>query len=244
MKILVIGGMHGNEPLGLEVVRLLRMQSAANIDTLLANEQAIKADCRFVLVDLNRSFPGSPTATDYETRRAAEVLQACDGYDLVLDFHNTHCPDNDCTFIGSAATGLLYDVSNWLGLKRVIVADYDCLNKYATNCISIEISLASKRMDAEQWVGKITSLAQRTSLPKSRGLELYAFVYRITNEDRDRLGLRNMDLRAFHAIPPKLARELGVQNPAYPIFLGDGYTPYNYGGVLNRITDIPDGSRK
>ncbi len=238
MKILVIGGMHGNEPLGIEVVRLLRERSRPDVDTLLANEMAIKADKRFVSTDLNRSFPGDLASDNYETRRAAEVLRACEGYDLVLDFHNTHCPDNDCTFVGATAAPLLYDASGWLDLKRVIVADYDCLNKYAPNCISVEISLSSKRMDAKTWVRTIAKLAQQRSLPKATNLELYRFAYRITTEDRDRLQLRDKDLRAFQAITPELAQALGVQSPAYPIFIGDGYTPYNFGGLLNKITGI------
>lgn len=235
MKVLVIGGMHGNEPLGLEVVRLLRERQSP-VDTLLANEQAIGANARFLRVDLNRSFPGDAESTDYESRRAAEVLCTCAEYDVVLDFHNTHCPANDCTFIGSTATQLLYDVSSWLSLRRVIVADYDCLNKYAPNCISIEISLSSVRMDAADWVQKVERLARRRMMPRAAGLELYRFVYRMTLEDKARLSLDKKNLQAFEPIGEDLAEAMEVASPAYPIFVGDGYTPYNFGGLVNRIT--------
>jgi hypothetical protein len=235
MKILVIGGMHGNEPLGQEVVRLFQDKPVKGVDVLLANEKAIEANCRFVKNDLNRSFPGDSDSADYETKRAAEILQKTKGYDLVLDFHNTHCPDNDCGFVGDTAPQQLSDISAWLGLKRVIVADYDCINKYATNCLSVEISLNSNMMDADTWYERISELAQVKAVAKSNDIQKYRFVYRMTLDDKERLDLPNKNLRAFSPIAPELAKAMDVVSPAYPIFIGDGYTPYNYGGLLNEL---------
>jgi hypothetical protein len=235
MKILVLGGMHGNEPLGPAVVNLLRHRDIPNVDTALANEEAFARNCRFVEQDLNRSFPGDAASRLYETRRAAELLALCKQYDLVLDFHNTLCPDNDCTFVGALAAPLLYDVSAWFGLKRVIVADYDCINKYAPNCISIEISIASLRMKAAKWVEKIEKLAKLKNLPAAQGLQRYKFVYRMTLEDKARLKLDRQGLKAFQPLPERLAQAMQVKSPAYPIFPGDNYTPYNFGGLLNKI---------
>src|SRR5688572_9770763 len=141
MRVLIIGGMHGNEPLGVEVVKRLRRQPIKNVHAVLANQPAIARDCRFISTDLNRSFPGRPASKAYEQRRADELLKVCRKYDVVFDFHNTHCAGNDCGFVGEAAKQILYDLSAWLGLKRIIVADYDCINKYAPNCLSVEISL-------------------------------------------------------------------------------------------------------
>ena len=42
MKILVIGGMHGNEMLGIDLVKSLQENPLENIDSVLANEEAIK----------------------------------------------------------------------------------------------------------------------------------------------------------------------------------------------------------
>jgi hypothetical protein len=235
MKILVIGGMHGNEPLGQEVVKLLQANPIKGIDSVLANEQAIIRDCRFVTNDLNRSFPGNPNSEDYETYRAAEILEMTIGYDVVLDFHNTHCPDNDCGFVGTTAPQQLYDVSAWLGLNRTIVADYDCLNKYAPNCLSVEISLTSAQMSAEKWYERLRELARLDAVPNSDNVQKFRFVYRMSLEDKETLGLTSENLKAFQPIDPKLAEAMNVNNPAYPIFVEDSYTPYNYGGLLNKI---------
>lgn len=235
MKILILGGMHGNELLGLEVVKLFQQSPVANVTALVSNEQATNQGVRFTGKDLNRSFPGSSSGS-YEDRRASYLLELTKTFDIVLDFHNTHCPNNDCSFVGETAKPTLFDASYTLGLSRTIVADYDCINKYASNCISIEISVDSPQNNARMWYKKIKDLVTTdTLLPSFGKLDTYKFVYRMTLEDRERLNLSDQDLQAFIPIDPVLAAKLGVNTPAYPIFIGDKFTPYNYGGVLNRI---------
>lgn len=235
MKVLVLGGMHGNETLGIELVKLIRDRPVKNVDHALLNERAVAVDTRYIERDLNRSFPGDKKSDDYETRRAAEVLAMCNGYDVVLDFHNTMCPDNDCSFVGDTCNKLLYDVASELGVPRVIVADYDCLNKYTPNCISIEISFSSTDCDARVWYDKIARLAQLRKVPPANDITTYRFVYRMTLEDKQRLNLAAQKMRAFVPIPVELANAMSVRSPAYPIFIGDGLTPYNYGGLLNKL---------
>jgi hypothetical protein len=235
MKILIIGGMHGNEPLGIELVEKILFQPIAGVDALCANIRAIEAQKRFVKADLNRSFPGDANSKDYETQRSDELLKFCKKYDLVLDFHNTYCPNNDCSFLGENANELLYDLSSWLGLRRIIVADYECINKYALNCLSVEISLSSSKMGVEYWYERINKLSKLSFLPKADKIERYEFVYRITLEDKKRLQLQKYDLEAFKPIDSTLAKAMRVKPPVYPIFVNDKYTPYNYGGLVSRI---------
>lgn len=235
MKILVIGGMHGNEPLGLALVQAFTQKPVEDVGVVLANEPALRANCRFTGQDLNRSFPGNKESAQYEEKRAVKLLELCQEYDVVFDFHNTHCPDNDCSFVGQSAKADLYNISAWLGLNRVIVADYDCINKYALNCISIEISLDSPQMSVENWYNRISALAKLDMAPISKNIDRYKFVYRMTLEDRDRLKLKSKNLQAFQEVDNELAKAMGVSSPAYPIFVADKYTPYNYGGLLNKI---------
>ena len=91
----------------------------------------------------------------YEQQRPVKLLEMCKDYDIVFDFHNTFCPDNDCTFVGEGANEELLAASWLLGLPRVIVADYDCINKYALNCVSIEISVQSRLNDVKVWRQKL-----------------------------------------------------------------------------------------
>lgn len=233
MKILVIGGMHGNEPLGIEIVKALEKSSL--VDTIIANERAVEAKMRFIRKDLNRCFPGDARSEDYELNRASQITKLCSEYDIVIDFHNTHCPDNDCTFIGNNSKSILKNISSFFGLSRVIVANYDCLNKYAPNCISVEVSLDSVMMNVDLWVDKITELALIKKITTNENqISLYQFAYRISLGDSKRLNLREKGLRAFQPISREIADELGVKSPAYPIFIADKYTPYNFGGLLTK----------
>jgi hypothetical protein len=162
-------------------------------------------------------------------------MKLAQGYDVVLDFHNTYCPDNDCTFVGEGGGQLLDRVAGLVGLTKMIVADYDCINKYLPNCISIEVSMSSELNDANYWYEKIRQLSEVASLPATADLEKYRFVYRMTLEDRDNLGLEARDLRAFRRLPIEVEQKLGLTQDAYPIFIADKFTPYNYGGVLYKI---------
>jgi hypothetical protein len=237
MRVLVIGGMHGNEQLGILLVAQFRQKPVDGVDVVLANEPAIVLNQRFITEDLNRSFPGQSGDRIYEPRRAAELLTIAGRYDVVLDFHNTHCPDNDCGFVGRSASHLLDQVSVFFGLNRIIVADYECINKYAGNCLSVEISLDSERNNVEFWYQRITALAALEGLDiDDSNIEKYRFVYRMTLKDRDRLELPTKHLKAFTPLGSGLAGALGIPGPVYPIFIADKFTPYNYGGILRKIS--------
>jgi succinylglutamate desuccinylase len=56
-KILIIGGLHGNEPLGIEIVRYFLQSPTPNITCEYGNPEAIELNTRFKDLDLNRVFP-------------------------------------------------------------------------------------------------------------------------------------------------------------------------------------------
>lgn len=238
MKILVIGGMHGNEPLGPRIVSWLNEHHMEGVDGVIANGLAYKANTRFVKQDMNRSFPGIKDSSDYEHRRPYELIEMAKKYDLVFDFHNTNCPDNDCVFVGEDSKDYLYNIAGHLKMSRVVVADYDCMNKYVPNCISVEVSLQSELNKPKLWIAKIAELSrlQAKDIDPAVDLELYKFAYRMTLEDRDRYGLESEGLKAFVPLNSELAEKMNLKSPAYPIFINDAYTPYNYGGILSKIT--------
>lgn len=227
--------MHGNEMLGIDLVKRIQDKPIKGVDAVIANEEAVRKGTRFVRNDLNRSFPGTSNSTDYELRRARQLVKLCKKYDIVLDFHNTTCSDNNCSFVGAEAQAKLFNLSSQFDLNRVIVADYDCLNKYTPNCLSVEISVGSSRDDSGLWYDKIKQLSDRGLAVGESGVEKYRFIYRITLEDRDRLALRTRSLKAFQVIDSDLAIAMGVKSPAYPIFIDDEFTPYNYGGLLDKF---------
>ncbi len=235
MKILVVGGMHGNEPLGIKLVEQIQKRPIKKVDVVMANELAIKRNCRFIKADLNRSFPGSSSSKEYEPKRAAQLLLQATNYDVVLDFHNTYCPDNNCGFIGETANKVLSDVAWLLGLDKLIVADYNCINKYANNCLSVEISLNSDINDVAIWYERLQILSLVEKFEVKSKIKKFRFVYRITLADAKKFNLAEENLIAFKPMPVRITQALGIDPPAYPIFIADKYTPYNYGGILKKL---------
>ena len=105
--------------------------------------------------------------------------------------------------------------------------------------MSIEISVQSGLNDVKIWRQKLQMLAEKeiADCRAVSGVEKFRFVYRMTLEDKARLNLERASLRAFRPIDQNLAEKMGVKTPAYPIFINDKFTPYNYGGLLNKIND-------
>lgn len=94
-EIAVVGGIHGDEPCGEHAVRTLldeRPSVQRPVKFVVANEEALASGQRYLDTDLNRSFPGDPTAESHESRLAAalgEELRGC----TVLALHSTQSYD-------------------------------------------------------------------------------------------------------------------------------------------------------
>ena len=233
-KVLVIGGLHGNEPLGLEVCAKLEKLNLPQVDVLYGNPEAINQNRRYIDEDLNRCFPGDASGS-LEQSRAAEIMKQAAGYDIVIDFHNTHCPNNDCTFIGSQSKSIS-QLPVFLGLNRVVLADaYDSINKYVNGCLSVEISLSSPKFSVDGWVEKVISLKEFEPKKQCGQIQVYEFVYRITREEQEKYNFPRW--RAFGEVPPKDSEPLPIKTdePLYAIFVDDAYTPYNYAALIRKV---------
>lgn len=90
-EVAVIGGIHGDEPCGVHAVETLLDERPAverPVAFVIANEEAIDRNRRFVHCDLNRSFPGDPDADAHE-RRLAHELSSEVGDCATLALHST-----------------------------------------------------------------------------------------------------------------------------------------------------------
>jgi hypothetical protein len=227
MNILVIGGLHGNEPLGIEIVRAIERDPIPNVTAIFGNPAAIKKGVRFIESDLNRVFPGNQSGMT-EERRAAFLMEATKSYDVVLDFHNTHASGNDFGFVGNDTCTVL-PVATFLGFSRVIIADYNCINKFVPTCLSCEVSLDSPEMSVPRWIEKIRVLAETTPLPKTLPT-LYRYAFRVT---RDMQNANRFTWRVMEPISPRDRDRLSLpQDTYFPIFVDDAYTPWNYAGLI------------
>jgi len=90
-EVAVVAGIHGDEPCGVEAVERL-LDEPLTVDRpvtfVVANEEAIDRDERYVDTDLNRAFPGDPDADEHERRLAAAISEEIEDC-LTLAIHST-----------------------------------------------------------------------------------------------------------------------------------------------------------
>ena len=86
--IAVIGGIHGNEPAGIKVIKLLEKIKplSGQLHLIYGNPEAIKQKVRFTEENLNRTFHNR-TGKKYEHIRAREIRKILKKCDAVLDIH-------------------------------------------------------------------------------------------------------------------------------------------------------------
>lgn len=232
MKVLVIGGMHGNETLGIQLVASLIDNPIKGIDAIIANPNAVRASVRYTETDLNRSFGVQNPVSD-EEKRACELDSIVDEYDIVLDFHNTQTPANNCCFVGVDCLPVLYDQAKQLGFDVVIEATYNCINKHHTNTLSIEISVDDAWDSVSYWRRRLERLGDGASIGKS--IQLYRFDSRVTWQQFEQNRFR--DWRPFVELNNNDTAVLGGSGRLAPIFVGSKFTPY-YATLIRYIKQV------
>jgi hypothetical protein len=77
-EVAVVGAIHGDEPCGARAIEKIRTEAPdveRPVKLVLANEEALDRDVRYIDEDLNRAFPGDPEGSTHESRLASAILQ-------------------------------------------------------------------------------------------------------------------------------------------------------------------------
>jgi succinylglutamate desuccinylase len=102
-EIAVVGGIHGDEPCGPRAIEALLQADpdlARPVKFIVANEEAISRNLRYVEEDLNRAFPGAPDADSHEARLAHELLAELRDC-VVFSMHSTQSYEGPFALCGS-----------------------------------------------------------------------------------------------------------------------------------------------
>ena len=94
--ITIIGGIHGNEPCGVNAINELKNLeiNSGKINFIFGNPKAIEQNVRFVGMNLNRAFRDDSEMTEeekgaYEYKRSREIMPFLDESDILLDIHSS-----------------------------------------------------------------------------------------------------------------------------------------------------------
>jgi predicted deacylase len=100
-EYVIVGSVHGDEPCGKKAIkRFSESEYELNepVKFIVANEEALEQNERFLDTDLNRSFPGDSESENHEERLAAEIMKEIEGK-KVIDIHTTRSyPEPFATF--------------------------------------------------------------------------------------------------------------------------------------------------
>lgn len=119
--VTVIGGMHGNEHIGIRVFEQFINTYTVKHGTfrfVIANPAAVSRNIRFIESDLNRNFPGFQDG-NVEQNLALHVLDSCKDSDILLDFHT--CPTPTSAFCITRGTKQQLDLARICNIDKCII---------------------------------------------------------------------------------------------------------------------------
>jgi hypothetical protein len=240
-EIAILGGIHGDEPCGVEAVdRLAEDRPAVDrpVALVVANERAVEAGQRYLDDDLNRSFPGDPDADSHEKRLAARLTDEF-GDCAVLSLHSTQSYER------------LFAIVNGMGeFERAVaprlsvdaVVDAVSFNRgriFASIPRTIEVECGfqgsaaaadNAEMVAREFLGAVGALPEERRRV-SPDLPLYRLHDRVPKERAERYEVFAENFEHVPAGEPFAAvdgREIVAEEAFYPVLM----SPYGYEDVF------------
>ncbi len=153
-SIVILGGVHGDEPCGVFAVETLLSMltngeltlTRGTLTLITANLEALAHNKRFIESNLNRLFKDNAGTPDgSEVRRAEELKPLLANTDYVLDLHSTSqpspafivCEAGDRTF--AEMLGIKWVVTGWAALDPALEGD-TCTwaNKHGAQAVTLE----------------------------------------------------------------------------------------------------------
>lgn len=240
MDILIVGGTHGDERTGIDVIARLRRERVANIDVLVANPHATKTNRRFIETDLNRSF-GVKQPQSYEEKRAVRITPFLKRYDLVLEFHNTVSMTTCAIFTSETPTEQQLAIVEHFELRYAVIMP-PSRSLSGQNClktVSFEISIRDEKFSVEFLVEKIKILDNSIAIAitDAAGVEIYCCRGKnVTIAQLTEAGLSIYDFLDFQTIDKKKAKLLCLEPQYVPFLVGEKAYGENFAfNVAERI---------
>lgn len=203
-QILIIVATHGDEKIGLELIKILRKKGLAKyFDWLIGNPRALKLGTRYVEADLNRSYPGIKNSKIYEQKIAFKNLNIAKQYRYIVDVHEASCGINDFIIIPRKKISKKFPLS-FINLKTILL--WPDPNGSLAQCLNqaIELEFGMKGMDREKVIFRAVKIVEkfiRFIYQKKRGKSIkqkniyYVYGKLMKNENNENQRLRDFKLR-------------------------------------------------
>jgi len=148
-----IVGVHGNERSPLEGAHMLRTYAEdadlkKGFRIIYANKKAIDFKKRFIIRDLNRSFPGDKGGT-WEEKVAGDLMEEINKTVYNFDFHSS--PVEIIPYgIVSVYNPAVEKAMRMTGIKNYVFDNNESLIKFARNGIAFEVGLEGAMKSAQE----------------------------------------------------------------------------------------------
>ena len=221
-KILITGGLHGDEPTGVEVASYF-LKNKLGVKGLVCNKKAITMHKRFTETDLNRSFKVK-TPISYEERLAVVLSKTVYKYKIIIDIHNTRASGTTCAIVVNKPNNLQLMLAKYFGFNKLVVMppSGSLISLKPSSSISIEVANdAVKKYSTKMIVDKIANLPSfDVGKFNKEVIKTYTFVNKVLAVTLDNLGLTKDGFSNFKKLTNDQANRLGLDNAHYyPIFL-------------------------
>jgi hypothetical protein len=139
-RIAIIGGVHGDEPSGADAVsRLIEDDPPVKkpVKLIIANEEALSQNVRFIDTDLNRAFGESPDESAHEYELAQQLAREIKGC-LTLSLHSTLSHEEPFGIVNELSDEL-QRVCPYLSIVALVLVDGKDGRLFASNSSLIEV---------------------------------------------------------------------------------------------------------
>ncbi len=216
-KLAVVVCLHGNEPVSLKVVKMLK-----ETPCFVGNPMALKQKKRFIDSDLNRSFPGKKDG-NYEEKLAFDLLEKLKEFEFVVDLHSTS-GNSELFGIISKPTRAKIKLAKKLNLEKLVVIHPEFEKGHSLidnlNCaISFEAGPHDKRGLAEEMASLIKSFLESKDFGKKMGI--FSCFKAVEGEDKAKLFLENFKKVEKGSLIAKGKKKYFAEEDFVPIFVGE-----------------------
>lgn len=187
MEIIFIVSLHGDERTPLKIIK---KHFKDRLKYIVAHPEAFKKNVRYLVTDLNRSFPGKTNGSK-EERIAVKLIKKLNNYERVVDLHTATCDTPPFAILTKVTKNHLRLVS-LLGLRQAVymeksIASGRALIDHIPIAISVECGNESSSTTSRNIKKILDNYLNKKSIPSKR-VEYYT-VFKILNKqiEKERL---------------------------------------------------------
>ncbi|MFB6188479.1 MAG: succinylglutamate desuccinylase/aspartoacylase family protein [Halapricum sp.] len=166
--VAVVAAIHGDEPCGVKAIeRLLKGDPDVDrpVRLIVANEEALAADRRYLDEDLNRAFPGDPGGVTHEDRLAADLTTAIEGC-TTLALHSTQSYERPFAIV-QEASGTPLELAQHLSVDAVVETgpfDQGRLFEVVDRLVEVECGFQGSDSAADNATGLVREFLRATGV--------------------------------------------------------------------------------